>query len=297
MCSKLKTMLAGKRLVFCGIGKAFHSIIQDLASIDYTVVGLLDNDTQKHGSRLDGIEITPIQSIKKIEYDYIVLATPFYADIVRQLIEAGIDDNSLVRLGAAYSFGCSIFETYAAQQKLQNHNFTLVSNDCWGGILYSWLGIQFRTPFINLLVPPKDYITLAGDIEYFLSQDLLFHAKNQKNTYPVGTLDGVHIHFVHDTTSHEAKLKWSRRIKRINRQNIFLKFETEDIPLITAFDNLPASRKIVFTRNQSATGSSVIHLHDHGVEGPQLHRTCTTCLRQIDLIRWLNTGIATSPEK
>jgi len=297
MYSDLKTMLTGKRLVFCGIGKAFHSIIQDLAGIDYTVVGLLDNDTQKHGSRLHGIEISPFQSIKKIEYDYIILATPFYADIVRQLIEVGTDNNSLIRLGAAYSFNCSIFETYAAQQKLQNRDFTLISNDCWGGILYSWLGIQFRTPFINLIVPSKDYIILANDIKYFLSQDLLFHAEDQKNTYPVGSLNGVHIHFVHDTTIHEAKLKWNRRIKRINTQNIFLKFETEDLSLIKAFDNLPTSRKIVFTRNQSATGSSVIHLHDHGVEGPQLHRTCATCLQKIDLIKWLNTGIAAPPEQ
>ncbi|OGR05357.1 MAG: hypothetical protein A2520_06505 [Deltaproteobacteria bacterium RIFOXYD12_FULL_53_23] len=265
--------------------------------MDFTITGLLDNDVQKHGTHLHGVEITPFQSINNIRYDHIVLATPFYADIVRQLTGLGIDSNCLIRLGASYSFDCSIFETHAAQQQLRNRNFTLISNDCWGGILYSWLGIQFQTPFINLVVPPQDYITLAGDIEYFLNQDLIFHAEDQKNTYPVGALDGVRIHFVHDPTSHEAKLKWNRRIKRINRQNIFFKFETEDLPLIKSFDNLAVPRKIVFTRNQSATSSSVILLQDHGVEGPQLHRTCSSCLRHIDLIKWLNTGIATPPEQ
>lgn len=295
MYSTLKTMITGKRLVFCGTGNALHAIAQDLSGVNYTIAGLLDNNEKKHGSHLYGVEITPFHAINGIAYDYIVLATPFYADIIRQLTEMGVADSSLIRLGASYSFGCSIFETHAAQQQLRNENFTLISNDCWGGILYSWLGLRFQTPFINLIVPPHDYLALAGDPEYFLSRELIFRREKQNNSYPVGSLGEANIHFVHDNSQKEAKIKWDRRCRRINRNNIFFKFETDDAEAITSFDKLAAPRKIVFTRNPLAKGHSVIFLQDDLLEGPQLQRTCAVCLQQIDLIKWLNTGILHRP--
>lgn len=286
----LKSMIAGKRLVFCGIGSAFHAIVKDLAGIDYSIAALLDNNPQKHGTLLYGTEITPFSAIRSIAFDYVVLATPFYADIIHQLNTFGIDNSRFIRLGASYSFGCSIFATHAAQQQLTNKSFTLISDDCWGGILYSWLGLQFLTPFINLIVPPQDFCMLAEDVEYHLAQDVLFHPEDQKTSYPVGALGDVRIHFVHDKTRQEARQKWQRRSKRINLENVFFKFESENPEHIQAVDRLPVPRKIIFTRNRSVSGSSVIILDDCDVDGPQLHRTCATCLKKVDLVNWLNTG-------
>lgn len=288
--SNLKKVISGKRLIFCGTGIALKHIIQDLVGVNYTIAGLLDNNHQKHGMRLYDTTITPFHSITTKKYDFIVLATPFYADMIKQLTTLGVDLSKFIRLGASYSFGCSIFETHFAQQALTNRNFTLISDNCWGGILYSWLGLQFHTPFINVIVPPKSFLALANNLDHYLGLDLLFNPQDQQTTYPVGALGDVRINFVHDTTPQEARQKWYRRLKRINPNNIFFKFETDNPNYIQAFDSLTTPKKIVFTRNQSVTGSSVILLNDQHIDGPKLQQTCMTCGKKINLVNWLNSG-------
>ncbi len=35
------------------------------------------------------------------------------------------------------------------RKKLKNQDFTLVTSNCTGGILYHWLGLKFRSQFIQ----------------------------------------------------------------------------------------------------------------------------------------------------
>lgn len=69
--------------------------------------------------------------------------------------------------------------------------------------------------------------------------------------YPIGLIaNDIEIHFIHYKDEDEAYAKWSRRVKRINWDNLIVKFCdrdqcTED--LIRRFDKLPYSHKVCFT--------------------------------------------------
>ena len=46
------------------------------------------------------------------------------------------------------------------------------------------------------------------------------------NYFPIGTLcDTVEIHFLHYSSIEDAEEKWNRRVKRINWNNLFVKFD------------------------------------------------------------------------
>lgn len=54
------------------------------------------------------------------------------------------------------------------KKRLTNYYPTLVCSNCLGGFLYHWLGLQFRSPFINLYMTPEDFITALGDFRCFI---------------------------------------------------------------------------------------------------------------------------------
>ena len=105
------------------------------------------------------------------------------------------------------------------RKKLKNKDFTLVTSNCTGGILYHWLGLKFRSPFINLYMSNEDYIKALENFELFLSTPLKEYKRNEN--YPIGIgYSNVKIHFVHYTSFEEANNKWKERIKRIDKQNL-----------------------------------------------------------------------------
>lgn len=42
--------------------------------------------------------------------------------------------------------------------RLKNKEFSLIANNCNGGFILHDLGLQFRSPFVNLYINPNDYI-------------------------------------------------------------------------------------------------------------------------------------------
>lgn len=144
---------------------------------------------------------------------------------------------------------------------LKNRDFTIVSNNCWGGYVYQEFGIKYNTPFIGLFIFSEDYIKLLQNFKYYLSQNLAFIKIDEskyyneikdmgiKKIYPIAMLDDIEIHFLHYKSQEEAQEKWRRRSKRINYNNILFKFSenylcTED--LIKAFIDLNYKNKICF---------------------------------------------------
>lgn len=57
---------------------------------------------------------------------------------------------------------------------LDRLDFTIVSNNCVGGLIYKQLGFQYRTPFVGLFILPDDYYKLTKDFRYYMEQELVF---------------------------------------------------------------------------------------------------------------------------
>ena len=137
------------------------------------------------------------------------------------------------------------------RKKLSNENFSIFSQNCIGTIMYHDLDLQFRTPTVNLLFSPRDFIVFMENLTDNLQHEIEFIRPGNLH-YPVGKLGGITIHFLHYKTEKEAKESWNKRKERINWNNIFViccdKGLTYDDVL--RFDALPYDHKILFVSKQ-----------------------------------------------
>jgi uncharacterized protein (DUF1919 family) len=155
---------------------------------------------------------------------------------------------------------------------LKKKRFTIISNNCWGGFVYQHFKIPYLSPFVGLFIFTPDYINLIEDLKTFLDSELTFIEPEQSryvselkklntlNTYPVGLLNGVEIHFLHYKTESIAKETWIRRKSRIDYENLIVKMSDRDLctlSIIERFDKLPFKRKLFLTNKDYSNKSSL----------------------------------------
>lgn len=154
-----------------------------------------------------------------------------------------------------------LFEGYYSKRDityLNNKNFVIISNNCWGGSLYQWYKRPYNSPFVGLFLYGPCYLKLLSNFEYYMSLELKF-IKNSMypdrlKTYPIALLDDVEVHFTHYKTEDEAKAKWHIRTERMLKEsdinNYFFKIcdrERVTKDLILKFHKLPFKNKLSFS--------------------------------------------------
>lgn len=135
------------------------------------------------------------------------------------------------------------------RRKLNNHTFTLLTNNCLGGVIYHDLHLKFNSPLINLWIYPKDFIKFCKNIDYYVTLKLEF-VKMDNITYPVAKLDDIYLYFQHYENEQDALLKWNERKKRIDKNNMYIILIEKDgctYDDLLEFDKLPFMNKIIFT--------------------------------------------------
>lgn len=148
---------------------------------------------------------------------------------------------------------------------LPDQSFSIISDNCWGGFVSRELGLPYNSPFIGLFLFSPDYIRMLKNLNYYLSQPLTFisasesmYAEEMKsygtyNKYPIAKLFDIELHFLHYDSNEDAQDKWERRLKRINYNNLIVKFSDRDLAtenLIKEFDSLTYARKICLTTDK-----------------------------------------------
>lgn len=104
-----------------------------------------------------------------------------------------------------------------ARKALQGSDFTVISQNCIGGVFYSDMKLQFLSPTVNLYFSTSNFLRFVNHLEEYLTQDLEMH---MGENYPMGNLGDIAIHFMHYDSCKEAKDKWEKRKTRINWQRI-----------------------------------------------------------------------------
>jgi uncharacterized protein (DUF1919 family) len=151
------------------------------------------------------------------------------------------------------------------RKQLKFTDFTIISNNCWGGLVYQYFGLPYATPTIGLFMMDDDYIKFLENLDYYLSQSLVFipHSESKyqerlnrettaKDSYPIALLDDVEVHFLHYKSSEEAELKWEYRKSRINKSHLLVKMSqrsSNDETILERFEKLPFENKICFTES------------------------------------------------
>lgn len=197
---------------------------------------------------LDGLKIIKPDQMSLVSFDFVIVMSELYFDdIVQDLSGLGIERKKIISY-RVFQIPDFDFHRYIG---LKDSNVSIISNNCWGGIICQTLGIECRSPVKNLSIEDVDYIRLLRDLKHYMSLELKFYQfrfnKNSQKDYPVMMLDDVKVHCNHDTDPHEAVEKWNRRKIKINYDNLFLEMYTESVDTMNAFLELKGyKRRICF---------------------------------------------------
>jgi uncharacterized protein (DUF1919 family) len=190
------------------------------------------------------------------------------------------------------------------RSKLKSKDFSIIGNNCFAGGMYHKFGLPYNTPTIWTYIYPEDYLRLLENLDYYLKQPLTFktetnhtmakkHFQMTHRRYPIGVLGSdVEIHFMHYKTEAEAAEKWNRRLKRLNRDNLFFVFsdgEEFSEELLERYQKLPYFHKIFFSCKPYSEVSGNVYVEDYAKE---VHVYDSTRNRRyekyLDLVKWLN---------
>lgn len=177
---------------------------------------------------------------------------------------------------------------------LVNRNFTIISNNCWGGSVYDNFSLPYKTPTIGLFIMPDDYIKFLKNMNYYLDSKLvkvnwdetpfcefLYDNKNiykknlnkDLNDLVIARLHDIYIVFLHYNSFDEANKKWNRRKKRINLNNCVVKFNDQNNfkkNNFEEFDKLPFKNKIFYTASdefKSSYSTKIVYLKQYKNNG------------------------------
>lgn len=150
------------------------------------------------------------------------------------------------------------------RKKLIGTDFTIISNNCWGGHVYRFFGIPYNSPTIGLFFFAEDYIMFLSELKGFLNCDLEFITREESRHrdilkseeyegVPIGKLcykgNAIEIIFLHYGSEKEAYEKWTRRVKRVNFNRLLIKNSYQNLctdEILNQFAMLPYKNKVFF---------------------------------------------------
>ena len=107
------------------------------------------------------------------------------------------------------------------REALTNTTPTFLCPNCIGGILFHDLGLQFRSPTVNLMMLQTDFVKFVLNLDYYLTQKLVFF-KHPEYDFSCAHLVDITLHLTLYHTEEETAIKWAERSARIDRDNLFV---------------------------------------------------------------------------
>lgn len=211
---------------------------------EFAVVGIVSRD--HYYVSIDGIRHYTKEEIASIKFDYLIIcAQMYFFEIKSEANQLGIADNKILSVSVLTIPGFKL-ERY---MQLKNSHIFIIANNCWGGLTYHYLGLQFDSPFINMFIKDKDYINILKKLDC-LHEDLILsgteYNRTLKITYPVYELSGSKLYMNHCSDFELAKKKWNERKSRVNYDNLFIMMHTESEKCAEIFEKLPYKKKVCF---------------------------------------------------
>ena len=151
------------------------------------------------------------------------------------------------------------------RKKLNTTDFTIISNNCWGGTVYESYGLRKNTPTAGMFIMPSDYVKFVKNLEYYIGLELIFINPNESKwkevlekkdnwgTYLIAKLDDIELHMLHYHDTRVAKEKWQKRKERIVWDKILYKFNDQNGATqkdIQEFVNLKLKNKVCFVARE-----------------------------------------------
>ena len=239
-----------KDFLICGQLNEITNSINLLYSYHKTkkinIVGICANES--YYVNMFNINYYSFDKINNVKYDYIILVCDHDSYIEYKNYLLGINPNYKIIHYKVFSIPCFDIDKYL---DIFNDTPTILSNNCSAGVIYNTLGLEFKTPLINLWLSDKDYLKFLKKTKKYLSYKLKpngFSLNLDNVNKPVCTLGDISLNCSHYKTHEEAIESWNRRKKRVNYDNMLVLFATNDESLFDEFLKLPYKNKICLTQ-------------------------------------------------
>jgi uncharacterized protein (DUF1919 family) len=160
--------------------------------------------------------------------------------------------------------------------------------------------MQYNSPFIGLFLFAKDYIKVLKNLPQYMEMELKFIKAAESKykselienetcaKYPIGLLGDVEIHFLHYKNEEDARMKWEKRKKRINYDNMIVKFCDRDLATeedIEEFSHLDYRKKVVLTARKHPF-TCCIKLN--GEEGKYVNDEWNNFRKTVNIVEFMN---------
>ena len=186
------------------------------------------------------------------------------------------------------------------QKRLVNKDFSLFSPNCYAGIIYHRLNLEFKSPTINMFFPSKkEYLKFVSNLRHYLNVELI-NCIDSNYDCPVGMVDDVKIVFNHYDTFEEAKVAWNRRKSRVNYDNIYIIYDDisdSDYSDLIKFNQIVCNNKVILTAKKYKDLENAIQIKKYSkdeVMKPYLLEKSpwtgkTPADKVFDYVNWLNS--------
>lgn len=155
---------------------------------------------------------------------------------------------------------------------------SIISNNCAGGAILHELGMEFKTPTINLQILPEQYPTFCKHLRYYMDCDLLechnftpFEERMLRKMFggipdmPFGLVGDIIVCFQHYDTFQEAEEKWNERKARVDYDHLGFIFHArgpEYMSEASDFLREDLPNKLCITENFTIPGAIALYPKD-----------------------------------
>lgn len=275
-----------------GTGREYNTYFNCIRLLELkgqiSIAGITSNDKDIDSS-IDNYPFVKKEDVGSLNFDYCIVAMADISLMVNEAENYGIEKSKLIPI-RVLSIPNIDFHEYI---KLKNSSLTVFSRDCWAGICYHRLGLEFLSPTINMFETPDDFNKLVLNLNAYMSYPVEFvkmgYEINLKREYPIGLLGDILLHFNHYEKFDQAVSCWERRKQRINKNNILVVSNATSEKTLYEFEKIPYKNKLIFTPLDANTPSSY-HLDPGDYEnfGMMANGTASGAKNILDIIAFCN---------
>lgn len=260
---KRKVIMSKYKCIVWGTGIEYDLYINSIRYHELLgnveILGVTSN--QSIYQYLDGYKFISTDELLTLEFDLLIVASlSSFNTIKRDAISIGINEDKIINIKI---FGLANLDINKYVQ-IKKSKLSIFSNNCWGGLTYNRLGLEFLSPFINMFESTTDYLKIINNPKEYLNFELEFARYNfdekLKIQYPVFYLNDVILHFNHYTSTEHAVSKWRSRKNKISWDNIFVMMYTTNEEEVNKFIELPYKKKVCFVPFETSE-ESLINIH------------------------------------
>lgn len=240
-----------RKVIIWGTGRRYCQMINLLRFYEregvFCIVGVTSNDN--FYTSVDGYPFIPKEKLRDIDFDYIIVTNNDYCGVVSEAETlCGSQVREKMIAGRVLQHPNFDFGQYI---KIRKHVPSIISPNCFAGVLYHNLGLPFLSPTINMFWKQEDYYKLLSNLKEYMRKPLVLKEMKWnevfKREYPVCSLGDICVFMNHYRTYEEAKEKWEQRVQRIDYNNLVIVGETSDQDWAEMFCRLPYKNKMCFT--------------------------------------------------